>query len=206
MSPASTASMSAATAVAQLGGEVGQILAHARLERRRLGAHRRGGGLQHLLARAQPLLGAPDPLLQLGERQLERPAVDRQALAHERRQTRVASASAWSSSSRRRSFATVAPSAATKASIPDPARSPASARLADTGKIAGSGTIAARCLRAKASVSASSASSSRSVLATTNSSRSRVERRMRSSRNCRSEAVRICVASSRKTAASARGR
>ena len=86
MSPASTESMSAATAVAQLGGEVGQVLADARLERGGLGAHGLGRALQHLLAGVQPLLRARDPILQLGHGQLERAAVNRQALADERRQ------------------------------------------------------------------------------------------------------------------------
>jgi hypothetical protein len=44
-----------------------------------------------------------------------------------------------------------------------------------------------------------------SALVTTNTRRSRLERRIRSSRNCRSEAVRIWPASSRKMTASARG-
>ena len=86
MSAASTVSRSAASAVRSSRGEVGQVLAHARLERGGLGAHGLGGGLQHLLARGEALLGARDPLLELGDGQLERAAVDGQALADEGRQ------------------------------------------------------------------------------------------------------------------------
>ena len=56
MSGASTLSMSAADRLAQLGGEVGQVLSHARLERRRLGADRRRRRLEDLLPGCSSLL------------------------------------------------------------------------------------------------------------------------------------------------------
>ena len=142
--------MSAGSAVAQLGGEVGQVLAHARLERRGLGAHGLRRALQHLLApSAAAPARAPIRSSQLGHRQLQRAPVDRQALADERREPASRRRARCRAAAAAARAPTVAPRCRDERLQPRPARSPASARFADTGKIAGSGTIAARCWRAK---------------------------------------------------------